>query len=664
MKKLFFSILGLALACGLQAGNYTRNAQEYFDYTGEAIDAILAVDFSDLQPTDVLYDPSASKHDTLNVLEFQQLGLYKFCYYESRSIGGVTYGPVLWNSNDALDGKNNVVADSHRPTIYFPTCKNGVYALIVSGWGASTSSMFINAKGADGSWKSVTEVAPGAAKAIVNLKTTACVSDTIIINSADVKDLSISRNGGGYFFLTNLQLIPMGHDKDVVLAKSLEVLPETAELEASQTLQMTAKVRPFNATHAVTWTTSNNAVVTVNAAGLVTAVGGGDAYVIAELDDLKDTCSIHVEAEVPVESITLDNTTITVGEGKYIQLSATVLPVNASNPTVTWTSDKENVATVDQSGLIYGVAEGTATITAKAGEKTATCKVTVEWIMPEATDYQLVEYYKDCYYYEWYGDAQTEPIFVDFTKWTYDSLPDPQWPDFTTTTIRGHSDQLTQRYNLGFYQWMIYENRNLESDQAPMAVSNVLFNYGYTYLDGEKVGAGAVPQCKRPAIYLPYYENGIKQVRITGVSHNNARSMGIGYTAYQPDVHGQDSAIMAGLPYLNFDKVWDEYVIDTQNESVHNMRLSRNSTDYWFIGSIEVIPFEGTDLKNVRDDRYEVRPVTGGILFNAKEDVDATIYSFSGAPIHNIHVKAGVHVMVPMTVGAYIVNNTKVIVSH
>lgn len=662
MKKLFFSILGLALACGLQAGNYTRNAQEYFDYTGEAIDAIVAVDFSDLQPTDVLYDPAASKHDTLNILEFQQLGLYKFCYYASRTIGGATYGPVLWNSNDALDGKNNVVPASHRPAIYFPTCKNGIYALIVSGWGASASTMFVNAKNAKGEWQAIDELVPGTG--YIQLSTIKCVSDTIVINSADVKTLSISRNGGGYFFLTNVQLIPMGHDKDVVLATDFSLLPETASMEASQTLQLTTKVHPFNVSHAIQWTSSNDAVAIVSQTGLITAVAGGDAYVIGEIDGLKDTCAVHVEAEIPVTSVSLDETTFTLGEGKYARLNATVLPTNASNPTVTWSSSNEKAVTVDQTGLIYGVAEGKATITATAGEKKATCEVTVEWIMPDPVDYQLVEYYKDCYYYEWYGEEQTEPIYIDFTKLTYDSLPDPSWPDFNTTVAQGHSDQIVQRNNVGFYQWVIYEGRNLESDQAPMSVANVLFNGGYTYLNGERIGAGAIAQCKRPAIYLPTFKNGIKQVRITGVSHNNSRSCMVGYKAYQTDSHGQDSAIMAGLPYLEFGKVWDEYVIDTQNESVMNMRLSRNSTDYWFIGSIEVIPFGGSNLETVRDTRYEVRAVTGGILFNAKEDVDAVIYNFSGMPLHNIHVRAGIHVMVPMAPGAYIVNNTKVLVNR
>ena len=52
-------------------------------------------------------------------------------------------------------------------------------------------------------------------------------------------------------------------------------------------------------------------------------------------------------------------------------------PDNATDKTVTWSIDKTSVATVDATGKVTAVAEGTATITAKAGDKTATCKVTV-----------------------------------------------------------------------------------------------------------------------------------------------------------------------------------------------------------------------------------------------------------------------------------------------
>ena len=83
-------------------------------------------------------------------------------------------------------------------------------------------------------------------------------------------------------------------------------------------------------------------------------------------------------AAIVVTSVTLDKTelSLTVGDAA-VQLKATVAPDNATDKTVTWSIDKTSVATVDATGKVTAVAEGTATITAKAGDKTATCKVTV-----------------------------------------------------------------------------------------------------------------------------------------------------------------------------------------------------------------------------------------------------------------------------------------------
>ena len=83
-------------------------------------------------------------------------------------------------------------------------------------------------------------------------------------------------------------------------------------------------------------------------------------------------------AAIVVSGITLDKTELALIVGDAAaQLKATVAPDNATDKTVTWTSDNPAVATVDATGKVTAVAEGEATITAKAGDKTATCKVTV-----------------------------------------------------------------------------------------------------------------------------------------------------------------------------------------------------------------------------------------------------------------------------------------------
>ena len=78
-----------------------------------------------------------------------------------------------------------------------------------------------------------------------------------------------------------------------------------------------------------------------------------------------------------VTSITLSSSTLklVVGEAD-VTLTATVKPDDAADKTVTWSSDNEAAATVVD-GTVHAVAAGNATITAKAGDKTATCAITV-----------------------------------------------------------------------------------------------------------------------------------------------------------------------------------------------------------------------------------------------------------------------------------------------
>ena len=82
----------------------------------------------------------------------------------------------------------------------------------------------------------------------------------------------------------------------------------------------------------------------------------------------------------PVESVTLDKTTATIEIEEALQLNATVLPMEAGNKNIIWTSSNETVATVSAEGVVTGLTVGTTTITATTedGNKTATCAITVE----------------------------------------------------------------------------------------------------------------------------------------------------------------------------------------------------------------------------------------------------------------------------------------------
>ncbi len=159
-------------------------------------------------------------------------------------------------------------------------------------------------------------------------------------------------------------------------------LPESLEITEGEELPIAAVVNPADATNpALTWTSSDPAVATVDNEGNVTAVAVGEAVITAtSAADLttKASCKVTVKAAyIPVESVTIESAEIEVEVGVSVQLQATVNPSNATEPDLTWSSSDETIASVDNNGLVKGLRLGEAIITAKAGDKTAQCKVVV-----------------------------------------------------------------------------------------------------------------------------------------------------------------------------------------------------------------------------------------------------------------------------------------------
>ena len=158
------------------------------------------------------------------------------------------------------------------------------------------------------------------------------------------------------------------------------------KLEVGKTQQLTATISPDNATEkGVTWSSSDDKVVSVSSSGLATAVGEGNATVTVTTKDGGKTavCKFEVVAAAPqviaVTGVTLNKSNLKLEVGKTQQLKATVEPENATNKEVTWSSSDEKVVTVDDKGLVKAVGAGnaTVTVTTKDGEKTAVCKFEV-----------------------------------------------------------------------------------------------------------------------------------------------------------------------------------------------------------------------------------------------------------------------------------------------
>ena len=171
----------------------------------------------------------------------------------------------------------------------------------------------------------------------------------------------------------------------------VELDKSSLTLDVNESETLTATITPGNATNkTVTWDSSAPGVATVDTSGKVTAVAQGSTTITATAADgsgKSATCTVTVnEAEtVPVESVSLDKSNLELTEGGTDTLTATITPSNASNKSVTWSSDNESVATVTN-GVVTAVTPGIATITVTTvdGGFTATCAVTVRPDIPPA----------------------------------------------------------------------------------------------------------------------------------------------------------------------------------------------------------------------------------------------------------------------------------------
>ena len=167
----------------------------------------------------------------------------------------------------------------------------------------------------------------------------------------------------------------------VPFVSSISLNETQLNLFAEQSEVLTANILPNNASNILIWNTSNASVATVDENGAVTAKSTGTAIITATTTDYSNlSISCDVNVIVPVSSISLNQTTATINKGYSLNLTATVLPTNAYNKTLAWTSSNTSVATVDQNGVVTAKALGTAMITATTTDGTnlsASCDINV-----------------------------------------------------------------------------------------------------------------------------------------------------------------------------------------------------------------------------------------------------------------------------------------------
>lgn len=181
------------------------------------------------------------------------------------------------------------------------------------------------------------------------------------------------------------------------------MFPSTTIKVAGSAL-ISAQVRPENATNkTLTYESLNPEIAVVNEVGAVvgTAEGNATIRVTAANGKFVDVQVVVTNAEVvPVTAVTMDKGSVEVTVSGTTTLKATVAPANATNKSITWSTEDPNIASVTQDGVVKGVAAGTTVVKATANDGSgyfAECTVTVKQqsILTEGITAEVTNPYTD-----------------------------------------------------------------------------------------------------------------------------------------------------------------------------------------------------------------------------------------------------------------------------
>ena len=169
---------------------------------------------------------------------------------------------------------------------------------------------------------------------------------------------------------------------DIIHPSSISLSKTSVTLKVGEYEQLTVAVKPENALDkSVSWSSDKPSVASVSAEGKVSALKAGTATITVTTNDgnLKASCSVNVESIVHVESVSLNKTHIDLKTNQTETLTATVLPSNASDKTVNWSSNKPSVVSVNNEGKVIALQAGSATITVTTndGNYKSSCSVIV-----------------------------------------------------------------------------------------------------------------------------------------------------------------------------------------------------------------------------------------------------------------------------------------------
>ena len=169
--------------------------------------------------------------------------------------------------------------------------------------------------------------------------------------------------------------VEIAYDYDIPV-RAIDLLEEDLELYTGETGRLDAIVTPSSANTPLVWASSDETVATVSG-GCIQAISPGKAVITVSANGLSASCTVEVSKRViPVESVSLDRTELSMEVDETVTLTSTVSPADATDRTVDWTVADPEIVSV-QDGQVTALKEGSTVVTASAGGKSASCTVTV-----------------------------------------------------------------------------------------------------------------------------------------------------------------------------------------------------------------------------------------------------------------------------------------------
>ena len=169
-------------------------------------------------------------------------------------------------------------------------------------------------------------------------------------------------------------------DPRVIPLTSLSITKDYIELMVGDEKPLSIRYAPANATDKnFVWSSDAPHIVEVDeTTGRIKAISAGTAIITVRCSGLSSSCTVVVsEPVIPVTKVIVEPSELEISKGGKASLAVTLQPADATDKTVVWSSDAPEIAEVDQNGTVMAISEGSAVITAKSGEVSGTCVVTV-----------------------------------------------------------------------------------------------------------------------------------------------------------------------------------------------------------------------------------------------------------------------------------------------